>query len=92
MRKLICIGLLAVAGCASNSGVIPAGNGALMISKQQGTGFPGIGSMKADAYREASAYCSAKRQDFEMLNYFETQGPYILGNYPRVDLTFRCMG
>lgn len=83
--------VLLVAGCASSSGVVPMGRGLLSITKQQGTGFPGLGNLKAEVYQEAAAHCSVQKKDFEVVDYSETKPPYILGNYPRVDLSFRCV-
>ena len=92
MKKLLSIAVVVLfAGCASNSGIVPAGSGTFNITKQQGTGFPGLGSMKAEAYAEAAAHCNLQKRDFAVVNYEETKGPYILGNYPRVDLVFRCL-
>lgn len=67
------------------------GRGLLSITKQQATGFPGLGNLKAEAYQEAAAHCGMQKKDFEVVGYEETKGPYILGNYPRVDLSFRCV-
>jgi hypothetical protein len=83
--------LLLVSGCASSSGVVPMGRGLLSITKQQGTGFPGLGNLKAEVYQEAAAHCALQKRDFEVVDYSETKPPYILGNYPRVDLSFRCV-
>lgn len=89
MRTLV-IFALGLGGCASNSGVVPAGNGEHSITAQAATGFSGIGDLKADALRQAATHC--KPADFEVVEYRETKPPYVLGNYPRVDLRFRCKG
>jgi hypothetical protein len=90
-RLFLVMAAVFLAGCASNSGVVPMGRGLLSITKQQATGFPGLGNLKAEVYREASAYCALQKQDFEVVSYDETKPPYIFGNYPRVDLSFRCV-
>lgn len=82
--------LALVAGCATNSGVVPAGSGEHSITAQAATGFSGIGDLKADALKQADAHCRAAGKDFEVVEYRETKPPYVLGNYPRVDLRFRC--
>ena len=92
MKTAISLAALAIlAGCASNSGIVQAGGGNMMITKQAATGFGGLGNLKAEVYGEAAAYCASKKQEFTPVQYFETQGPYILGNYPRVDLSFKCV-
>lgn len=83
--------VLMVAGCASSSGVVPMWRSLLSITKQQATGFPGLGNLKAEVYREASAFCALQKQEFEVVSYDETKPPYIFGNYPRVDVSFRCV-
>jgi hypothetical protein len=83
--------VLLIAGCASSSGVVPMDRGMLSITKQQGSGFPGLGNLKSEVFQEAAAHCALQRRDFEVVDYSETKLPYILGNYPRVDLSFRCV-
>ena len=80
-----------VGGCASNTGVIDAGSGRYLIEQQQATGFPGLGNLRAEVYAEASTFCAVKGRDFSIVSYDETEPPYILGNYPRVSLTFECI-
>jgi hypothetical protein len=82
---------LALAGCAANSGVAPDGQGGYMIQKQAATGFPGPGSIKADVMREANDYCVAQGREFLLTNVIETQPPFVLGNYPRAEINFKCV-
>ena len=82
--------LFIVAGCASNTGVVPIGRGTYTIAKQQATGFPGLGNLRAEIIAEASAYCLNNAAQFELLAVQETQPPYILGNYPRSEIKFTC--
>jgi len=82
-----------MASCASNSGVVPNGQGSYVVTKQAATGFPGLGNLKAEALQEANGYClSQQGQGHELIvtHTTETQPPYVLGNYPRVELEFRC--
>lgn len=89
MRYIILVA--ALAGCATNSGVVPAGNGEHNITAQAATGFSGIGDLKADALKQADAHCkTAGASTFEVIDYRETKPPFIFGNFPRVDLRFRC--
>lgn len=84
------IAVAVVAGCASNTGVVPMGRDTYMIAKQQATGFPGLGNIKAEAIGEASRYCADQGKVLEVVSASETQPPYILGNYPRAEIQFRC--
>ncbi|WP_342070808.1 hypothetical protein [Yoonia algicola] len=82
--------LVMLSACASNTGVIQIGQNQFVIEKQQATGAPGLGNLRAEVYVEANAFCSAQGGSVETLNYEQTSPPYILGNYPRVSLTFEC--
>lgn len=79
-----------LASCASNTGVVDAGGGSYFIEKQKATGAPGLGNLRAEVYGEAQRFCTERGRSFEVNAYTETKPPYILGNYPRVSLSFSC--
>jgi hypothetical protein len=54
---------LALAGCASNTGVVPTGQGGYLIAKQAATGFPGLGNLKAEALQEANQQCQSEGRE-----------------------------
>jgi hypothetical protein len=85
---IVCV----VTGCAANTGVVPNGQGSYIVAKQAATGFPGLGNLKADALAEANNYCRQQGQGQELFvtRATETQPPYVLGNYPRAEIEFRC--
>lgn len=83
--------LLMLSGCASHTGVIPMGKDTYMIAKQQATGFPGLGNMKAEIIVEGSTYCSSVGKEFQIVSTHETQPPYVFGNYPRAEIQFMCL-
>ena len=58
MKIAIIAAIVLLAGCASNSGVIPIGKDTFMVSRQAATGFSGSGTLKAEAFQEASQYCT----------------------------------
>jgi hypothetical protein len=62
-----------------------------MASKQAATGFPGLGNMKAELIAEGAAHCRSGGRQFQLTAVRETQGPYILGNYPRSEIEFTCV-
>lgn len=82
---------LAVSACASHTGIVPMGKDTYMIAKQQATGFPGLGNMKAEIIGEASRYCAGVGKEIQIVSTQETQPPYILGNYPRSEIQFMCL-
>lgn len=79
-----------LASCASNTGIIKAGENKMFIAKQAATGFPGTGGIKTEALQEASTFCMSKNQTLNIIELKENEGPYILGKYPRVELMFSC--
>ncbi len=82
---------LALSACASHTGIVPMGQDAYMIAKQQATGFPGLGNMKAEIIAEGSRYCAGLGKEFQIVSTQETQPPYVLGNYPRSEIQFMCL-
>jgi len=84
---LICLFLVS---CASNSGVVSIGDDEYFIAKQASTGFPGTGGIKTDALKEAGAYCKSQNKSLDIIDLDENEGPFVLGKYPRVELTFNC--
>jgi len=91
MKKLVAVVAVTIfAGCASDSGVIDQGGGTYFVAKQAATGFSGLGNLRADATTEARQFCARSGKDLRVLRTSETQPPYLLGNYPRVELEFAC--
>lgn len=91
MKRIVpVLSALLLTACASYTGVVPAGEGRFMLAKQQATGFPGLGNMKAELLQDASRHCDGMGKELKVLNASETQPPYVLGNYPRAELLFVC--
>ena len=91
MHRLLALGfVLLFVSCASNAGVIEMGGGSYFVSRQAGSGFEGLGTLKAAALKEAAAICSPLQKSVAILSENQSEPPYIVGNFPRVDLTFRC--
>ena len=82
---------LVVTACASHTGIVQMGQDTYMIAKQQATGFPGLGNMKAEIIGEASRHCAGLGKELQVVSTQETQPPYILGNYPRSEIQFMCL-
>ncbi len=94
MKKIILglsmLALLLLSGCSEKSGVYASGSGNHSITNQAATGLSGKQDIRTNAYKEAAAFCGKKGKDFVVIRMDENEGPYILGKYPRVTLTFRC--
>jgi hypothetical protein len=80
-----------LAGCASNSGIIPIGQDTYMVSRQAATGFSGSGTLKAEAFQEANRYCLSQGKNLQVVNTNEAQPPYIFGNFPKAEVQFMCL-
>ncbi len=91
MKALLFVPFLFLAGCASNSGVVPIGKDTYMVSRQASTGFSGSGNLKADALREANQYCGSLNKSLQVVSTQEAQPPYILGNFPKAEVQFMCL-
>lgn len=77
-----------VAGCASTTGVIPAGKDTFMISREDNGPASSLGSIEAAVYKEANAYCAGQRKAMEIVR--ETDVPRSLGQFPQTTLHFKC--
>lgn len=67
------------------------GKDTFMIAKQQATGFPGLGNMKAEIIAEGSRHCASLGKEFQIVSAQDSKPPYILGNYPRSEIQFMCV-
>jgi hypothetical protein len=91
MKLFRLLPLIPLMGCASNSGVVPAGPDSYLVSRQAASGFSGLGTLKADALREASTYCEARHKVLKVTSATESQPPYVLGNFPKAEVQFMCL-
>lgn len=95
MKKLFVVPIAIVSllvGCAATTtGVVPMGRDTYMIAKEQGSGFPGLGTMKGEIITEGVQFCAKQGKEFQITSTKETQPPYILGNYPRSEIEFMCL-
>lgn len=91
MKMVYCSLALLLAGCASNSGVIPIGQDTFMVSRQAATGFSGSGTLKAEAFQEASQHCASLGKSLQVISTHEASPPYILANFPKAEIQFMCL-
>ena len=90
MRKLVIVLAALAAGCAAQSGIVDMGGGTYFVSHQGASLFSGMGNLRAEALREAAEQCRSQGKAVEVVEERQSDPPYILGNYPRIDITFRC--
>ena len=91
MKAIYCALTILLAGCASNSGVVPIGSDTYMVSRQAATGFSGSGTLKAEAFREANEFCLSQKKKMQVVSTAEAQPPYILANFPKAEIQFMCL-
>ena len=97
MKKIslspILIAVLAILqGCSpSNPGVARLGNSQYILTRQAASGFHGLGAVKIDALREVENYCMVLGQTLLVTDTLDSRPPYLLGNHPRTEITFRCV-
>ena len=91
MKKLLMLSAVILAGCASNSGVVAMGSDTYFVSRQAATGIGGMGNLKAEAIGEASQFCGAKGKALQIESQKDAQPPFVLGNYPKTELQFKCV-
>jgi hypothetical protein len=91
MRALAVVSVLLLGGCAANSGVVQVGADQYMVSRQAATGFSGQGTLKADAIAEAGAHCRKQGKTVQVISEKEAQPPFILGNFPKAEIQFKCV-
>ena len=91
MRFLVfSVALLAV-GCAqTNTGPMPAGKDTYVISRQAGAFPTGKEPLLAEALAEANMKCDYEKKKMTLLSTNENTGPFILGNYPKATVIFKC--
>lgn len=82
---------LLIVGCAANSGIVPMGNNTYMVSRQAATGFSGMGTLKAEAMKEAYQECQKTNKFVNVLETIDAKPPYILGNFPKIEIRFKCI-
>ena len=62
-----------------------------MVSRQAATGFSGSGTLKAEAFKEATDFCSKRSQMLQVVSTHEASPPYILANFPKAEVQFMCL-
>lgn len=85
---LVCLGLI---GCGINSGVVKIGEDAYKINRRVGSGFQGATGIKEAALLEAGEFCVSQGKELKVSNIGGSHPPYIFGNFPKVEVQFKCI-
>ena len=90
-HKILLTFVIIISGCASNSGVVSIGEDTYMVSRQAATGFSGSGTLKAEAFSEATAHCEKMGKTMQVVSTYEAQPPYVFANFPKAEVQFMCL-
>jgi hypothetical protein len=91
LQFILLTACLAMAGCASSPDVVQVGADTYLIEKTARTIRLGLDGLTTAAQQDASAYCESYGSSAEILEQAESDRPYIPGNFPRVEVRFRCI-
>ncbi|HXA19252.1 MAG TPA: PEGA domain-containing protein [Thermoanaerobaculia bacterium] len=91
MRRSIVFLIFFAVGCGTNTGVQPLGSDTFKIFKQGSTGFVGSDKIRSDVELQASQYCGQQGKSMKVINVITGQPPYILGNFPKAEVQFKCV-
>jgi hypothetical protein len=61
------------------------------VFRQGGTGFVSIQSVREDAEHSADEFCGRKGQSMNALRETVATPPFVLGNFPRIEIVFECL-
>jgi hypothetical protein len=89
MKNVIILALF-LAGCATNSGIIPDGKDSYIVIVSGGHRFTSSSDLKIDAYRDANAYCKKLDKQIETISERSIQAG-VLTNSSEAELKFKCI-
>lgn len=88
-RKLGGLIVLALAGCASMTDIVPAGRDTYLVSTTDIMGMSNSGSMRAAQLKRANAYCESQGKRMKAVS---TEGSGVPWMTPTdASLTFQCL-
>ena len=87
MKRIILLAII-LSGCARHSGVITNGKDAYIVIVSGGSASSG--SLKIDAYKEASRFCRRAGQRLEIISEKTTQEG-IIDEFSEASLKFKCI-
>lgn len=92
MKNLLFVtALLGLAACATQTPVQTFSGDVFTVTRQGATGFSGQSDVRGATMNDARAFCEARRERFELVELVENHPPFILGNFPRAEVRFRCV-
>lgn len=89
MKPYLLCAALVLSGCATNSGVLPLSDGMHKVSRQGNGAWVTTESLKADAIKEADAYCGQSGKRVKVIDVKQIQAKPF-GGWPEAEALFRC--
>ncbi len=87
----LCLSAILATGCATTTtGPTPAGDGKYVMSRQEGAFPSGSEPLLQEVLEQADRFCESLGKELELVDSTENPGPYIMGNYPKATITFKC--
>jgi hypothetical protein len=83
------LAVLSLTGCAT-TGVIPIGQDTYMVGKQGWTSLQAVTQIKADAFQEATKFCTSQGKFIQPVSTHETPGVPAVSP-PSAEINFRCL-
>ena len=69
----------------------PAGAEPYRVFIQGATTFVSMSSVRSDAEQRATEFCARSGKEMESLTETTSDPPYMLGNFPRIEIVFDCI-
>lgn len=91
MKRIFLVVAVALAGCASSSGVLRSGPDVFTVTATASPGAGGETAAKKSAYNDASLECSKSGKAVTIVSEKVTAPTWTNGMHS-IDLTFRCAG
>lgn len=89
IRALVIIAVLMIAGCASQSGVMPDGPNAYRVIVSGKSGFVSTGKLKISAYQQATRFCASNGKRAETIADNSVENGFL--RFPTADIRFQCV-
>lgn len=91
MKKILIVLAFIGAGCAANSGVVKIGDDTYKIYRRAATGFASGSAIRERIQLEANEFCIGQGKVSQVLLIGGSHPPYILGNFPKAEIQFKCV-
>lgn len=89
--QVLLVTSILLASCATTSTApTPVGDNKYVMSRQEGAFPSGSEPLLQEVLQEANRFCEGLGKKMDLLESTENPGPYIMGNYPKATITFKC--